>query len=71
MCLLHLNLKGALAENLIIMILLPFGFYLAVSLSVRYVRSGKARLTKAETVSVYAAIACLLVFGVVRNIYGL
>ena len=66
--LLRLDFAGAWAANPAILLLLPFGVLLAVRLAVRYVRNGTRRLTKAETVLVYAACICLLIFGVLRNL---
>ena len=66
--LLRLDFAGAWAANPVILLLLPFGVLLAVRLAVRYVRNGTRRLTKAETVLVYAACVCLLIFGVLRNL---
>lgn len=66
--LLRLDFAGAWAANPVILLLLPFGVLLAVRLAVRYVRNGTRRLTKAETVLVYAACICLLIFGVLRNL---
>lgn len=68
LCLLRLDLRGAWAANPAICALLPFGAVLVVRLSVRYVRSGTARTTRAESACLYVACAALVVFGIVRNL---
>ncbi len=66
--LLRLDFRGAWAANPAICVLLPFGAVLAVRLSVRYVKAGTLRATRAESACLYAACAALVVFGIVRNL---
>ena len=68
LCLLRLDFAGAWVANPVLLVLLPFGVFLALRLAVRYVKSGSRRLTKAENIGVCMVCVVLLIFGVVRNI---
>ena len=68
LCLLHLDFAGAWKANPVVLCFLPILLYFAVRLSVRYIKTGSTRLSKAENVIVYIMIAILLIFGVVRNL---
>ncbi len=69
MCLslLHLDIKEAFTANAVLLCLLPFMAAAAGSFIHAYIKKGSARDRAAE-ISVYAMIAVLLVWGVVRNI---
>lgn len=68
LCLLKLDFRGAWESNCAVMSLLPIFVYLAVRLSVRYVKDGSVRMSRAENFAVYIACAVLAAFGVLRNI---
>lgn len=68
LCLLKLDFAGAFRANPVVLCLLPLGIIMAVILSVRYVRTGRVRLTKFENIIAYCVCAVLVIFGILRNI---
>lgn len=68
LALLRLDFKAAFYYNPAVFILLPvFGTVAAIDV-VRYIKTGSKKNTKAENIVLWAALAVLLVFGVIRNI---
>ena len=65
--LLHLDIKAAFEANAVLLCLLPFMAASACIFIYSYIKKGSAR-NKAAEISVYAMIAVLLVWGVVRNV---
>lgn len=61
------DLPGAFRENAAIVCLLPLGAVLAARCSVRYVRTGAKRLSKAENGLVVFMIVTLVGYGILRN----
>ena len=66
--LLHGNWCAALQSNVDVVVLVPFFVWLALAAARSYLVCGAVRLTKRQNAAVYAAIAVLVMFGVVRNI---
>ena len=68
LCLLKLDFAGAFKANPVVLCLLPVGIFMAVRISVRYVRSGSTKLTKIENIIAWSACGILILFGILRNI---
>lgn len=68
LALLRLDFKSAFQYNPAIFILLPvFGTTAAVGV-IRYIKTGSKKKTKAENIALWAALAVLVLFGILRNI---
>ena len=66
--LLRLDFASAWNANPVILLMVPFGVYIAVKMSISYVRFNKKTLSKVDSILVYIACAVLIIFGVLRNI---
>lgn len=66
--LLRLDFASAWNANPVILLMIPFGIYIAVKMSISYVRFNKKTLSKVDSILVYIACAVLIIFGVLRNI---
>ena len=62
------NWQAALRSNAAIVALAPFFVWLGWAASRSYLTGGSVRLTKRQNAAVYAAIAVLVAFGIVRNL---
>ena len=67
--LLRLDFAEAFHSNQALFILLPFFIFFAIKITIRYVRTGSLRLTKAENIICFSVIILLLIFAVLRNIF--
>ncbi len=65
----RLEIAEAFSSNCVVFCMLPIGLGMAVCHAIRYVRTGSAKLNRIENGVVYSAIAILLVFMIVRNLY--
>ena len=72
MCLslLKFDFESAFLHNRILTLMLPFGAVITACYLYRYIKSGEKMLGKSSRVIVFLMIAILLVFGIIRNIYG-
>ena len=59
----------ALSSNCVLFFMLPAALVLYVRHTVRFIRSGRRGLSKAESVLTWTAVAVLLIFTVVRNVF--
>ena len=59
----------ALKSNCVVFCMLPIALIMALYHAYRYLRYGSAPLSKAEHIILYTAIAILILFGIVRNIW--
>ena len=62
------NWQAALRSNAAIVALAPFFVWLGLAAARSYLTGGSVRLTKRQNAAVYAAIAVLVAFGIVRNL---
>lgn len=67
----HGELQDAFASNCAVFCLLPIGLSLAAFHAYRYLRYGDGSLYKAEKIGLWVAIVLLIVFAVVRNLFGI
>lgn len=72
MCLslLKFDFESAFLYNRILTLLMPFGAIIAACYVYRYIKSGEKMLSKSSRIIVILMIIILLVFGIIRNIYG-
>ena len=68
LALLRLDFPAAWAANPGLLLLLPFLLLFLGSLAYRYVRSGARDLTRGQSAAVWAMVAFLLLYGVLRNL---
>ena len=66
--LLRLDFAAAFRSNAALFILLPLGLAVLAGSAVRYLRTGERRPARWQSVSVWAMIAVLLAFGILRNL---
>ena len=67
--LIKLEFYEAFSSNCVLFCLLPVFAAAALWHAYKYIRFGKTKLNKAETVICWIIVGILLTFGVVRNIY--
>lgn len=66
--LLHGDIRAAWHYNPVILSMLPLLFVLGCRFLTRYIKTGSMQAKKGENAIIYAMIAVLLVFGVLRNL---
>ncbi len=71
LALLRLDFAAAWAANPVLLLLLPLIAFLAARAIVRYVRQGSAALRPWEEGIVWAMVAVLILWGILRNICAL
>ena len=69
--LMRLDIKDAWHSNAVVLAMLPMFAYLLSINVYRYIKYGKRKEPKYETVIEIIMIAVLVVFGIVRNIPGI
>ena len=70
MALLRGDLAEAFRQNRAVLMLLPFGVYVAAAWCVGYVRSGERLLRGAPKAAAWGIVAVLAAFGIARNFLG-
>lgn len=68
LCLLRLDFQGAFRANPVILCLSPLLIAIAVDMTLRYIRTGQFRTKGWSSICVWAIIAILLLFGILRNV---
>ena len=68
MALLRLDFAAGFRSNAGLFILRPLGLAVLAGSAVRYLRTGERRPARWQSVSVWAMIAVLLAFGILRNL---
>ena len=67
--LLHFEFSDAFAANQALFILMPVFVFFFARLLIRYIRTGRAGLTKAENIMCVVIVAMLVLFAIFRNIF--
>lgn len=65
--LINLDFKSAFHYNAALFVLSPVFLILAITIIVRYIKTGSQKLCLGQSVVLYALIALLLLFGIIRN----
>jgi hypothetical protein len=68
MALWQLDFRSAFHYHPVVMCLLPFWMIALLIYLVQYIGKGKTRQTKLQSLILYASVAILVVYGIVRNI---
>ena len=71
LALLRLDLAGAWQANPGLMLLFPFLAVLLLSLAVRYIRTGRGLPSPGEQKLIWCGVAYLLLYGLLRNLWGI
>lgn len=69
--LMEFDIADAFRFNPVLFVISPVVIYLIIKLSLNYVMDGKMTLNKRDDFLCIALIVILLVWGVIRNIYGI
>ena len=64
----HLDFESAFRYNAALFVLSPVFLGLAISIIVKYIKTGSQKLNKGQSAVVYALIVLLLLFGIIRNL---
>ena len=67
---LHGNFRQAMQYNYMIFFLLPLLILITGDYILRYIRTGQWKILRWQSYAFYIMIICLVLFAVVRNIYG-
>ena len=66
---LKLDFVSAFHYNPVLLCLLPVIIVIKAERSYRFIKYGEVKTSKIETSIIYAMLICLLIFGVLRNIF--
>ena len=70
LALLRLDFREAWVQNRCLVLISPILAFFIVTQLVSYIRTGRYRIGRVQTIVNYVLIGVLVVFGVVRNIFG-
>ena len=65
----NFDIKGAFAANPVMFILIPFLLLTFIDYIVKYIKYGRAQISRIGNIIIWISIVCLTLFSIIRNIY--